>query len=182
MSLRLRLPRGRPPAVGIDSSFFNLTPPSVEAVTPTNEEIKPVISESVETSIKVEAKETKDDTTVNPEIVKIPETEKSVIRNGTEKVMSNESEIPSSLELEKSVSSNIQKPEYFSPRKVEPTSTDNLVPTDTEKPISTQGYVPDNVEGEQTATDSVTYQFTNDQGAERFVKAEPLDINPNLHS
>lgn len=53
-SLSLRLPRGRPPAVGVDSSFFNLTPPSAEAVTPTDE--KPVISENVEQSIAVEAK------------------------------------------------------------------------------------------------------------------------------
>ncbi|XP_023934672.2 tropomodulin-1 isoform X1 [Bicyclus anynana] len=36
-SLSLRLPRGRPPAVGVDSSFFNLTPPSAETTTPTCE-------------------------------------------------------------------------------------------------------------------------------------------------
>ncbi|XP_045494500.1 tropomodulin-1 isoform X3 [Colias croceus] len=35
VSLRLRLPRGRPAAVGIDPSLFNLTPPSAETPTPT---------------------------------------------------------------------------------------------------------------------------------------------------
>ncbi|XP_041970244.1 tropomodulin-1 isoform X1 [Aricia agestis] len=34
VSLSLRLPRGRPPAVGVDSSFFNLTPPSAGSLTP----------------------------------------------------------------------------------------------------------------------------------------------------
>ncbi|XP_032512517.2 tropomodulin-1 isoform X2 [Danaus plexippus] len=37
VSLSLRLPRGRPPPVGVDSSFFNLTPPSAETPTPTSE-------------------------------------------------------------------------------------------------------------------------------------------------
>lgn len=46
-SLSLRLPRGRPPAVGVDPSVFNLTPPSAEAVTPTNEEPKPVAPEPI---------------------------------------------------------------------------------------------------------------------------------------
>lgn len=55
-SLSLRLPRGRPPAVGVDSSLFNLTPPSAEAVTP-NEESR-VITEAVEESVVIEAKET----------------------------------------------------------------------------------------------------------------------------
>lgn len=54
-SLSLRLPRGRPPAVGIDSSFFNLTPPSAEAATPTNDKDVPIISENVETSITIPA-------------------------------------------------------------------------------------------------------------------------------
>ncbi|KOB73869.1 Tropomodulin [Operophtera brumata] len=54
LSLRLRAMRGRPPAVGVDSSFFNLTPPSAEAVTPTNEQ--PVISENVEQSVTVDVK------------------------------------------------------------------------------------------------------------------------------
>ncbi|XP_053604032.1 tropomodulin-1 isoform X3 [Plodia interpunctella] len=48
-SLSLRLPRGRPPAVGVDASIFNLTPPSAEAVTPT--------TENVENTITIEAKE-----------------------------------------------------------------------------------------------------------------------------
>ncbi|GBP85689.1 hypothetical protein EVAR_53935_1 [Eumeta japonica] len=37
VSLSLRLPRGRPPAVGVDNSIFRLTPPSAEAVTPTGD-------------------------------------------------------------------------------------------------------------------------------------------------
>lgn len=56
-SLSLRLPRGRPPAVGITSDFFNMTPPSAEAVTPTQELPKPIITETVEGSILVPAKE-----------------------------------------------------------------------------------------------------------------------------
>ncbi|XP_073942715.1 LOW QUALITY PROTEIN: tropomodulin [Choristoneura fumiferana] len=60
-SLSLRLPRGRPPAVGIDSSFFNMTPPSAEAVTPTNQE-KTILTENVESSVTVEAKPTEIDT------------------------------------------------------------------------------------------------------------------------
>ncbi|XP_048007504.1 tropomodulin-1 isoform X3 [Leguminivora glycinivorella] len=50
-SLSLRLPRGPPPGVGVDSSFFNMTPPSAEAVTPTEP-----ITETVEGSVTVEAK------------------------------------------------------------------------------------------------------------------------------
>ncbi|XP_059056817.1 tropomodulin-1 isoform X2 [Achroia grisella] len=61
-SLSLRLPRGRPPAVGVDSSFFNLTPPSAEAVTPTIDEQKtitdqPMTTENVEKSTVIEAAE-----------------------------------------------------------------------------------------------------------------------------
>lgn len=59
-SLSLRLPRGRPPAVGITNDFFNMTPPSAEAVTPTKDEPKPVITETVEGSIAVPAKEVSD--------------------------------------------------------------------------------------------------------------------------
>lgn len=55
VSLRLRLPRGRPPAIGIDSSFFNLTPPSAEAITPEIE--KPIHTESVENTVVIEATE-----------------------------------------------------------------------------------------------------------------------------
>ncbi|KAH9643295.1 hypothetical protein HF086_012965, partial [Spodoptera exigua] len=60
-SLQARRPRGPPPAVGIDSSFFNMTPPSAEALTPTGEEPKPVISETVETSLTVKTKAQPDD-------------------------------------------------------------------------------------------------------------------------
>lgn len=69
-SLRLRLARGRPPAVGIDSSFFNLTPPSAEAITPeieTNNVQKTIVTESVENTILIEAKE-KEETVTNGEI------------------------------------------------------------------------------------------------------------------
>lgn len=52
----MRLPRGRPPALGVDSSFFNLTPPSAEAITPTNED-KTVVTETVEQSLVVKAKD-----------------------------------------------------------------------------------------------------------------------------
>lgn len=56
-SLSLRLPRGRPPAVGISGDFFNMTPPSAEAVTPTKDEPKPILTETVEGSVLVPAKE-----------------------------------------------------------------------------------------------------------------------------
>ncbi|XP_045447004.1 tropomodulin-1 [Melitaea cinxia] len=49
-SISLRLPRGRPPAVGVDSSFFNLTPPSVETSTPTADRRildKPILDQSL---------------------------------------------------------------------------------------------------------------------------------------
>lgn len=65
-SLSLRLPRGRPPAVGIDSSFFNLTPPSAEAVTPTKDKDVPIISENVETSITIPAPAPKEPVTEIP--------------------------------------------------------------------------------------------------------------------
>ncbi|XP_030020914.1 tropomodulin-1 isoform X2 [Manduca sexta] len=56
-SLRLRLPRGPPPALGIDSSFL-MTPPCAEALTPpTPEPRRPVITENVENTVVVEAKE-----------------------------------------------------------------------------------------------------------------------------
>ncbi|XP_068631495.1 tropomodulin-1 isoform X2 [Battus philenor] len=54
-SLSLRLPRTRPSAVGIDDSFFNVTPPSVEDKTPTKEAEKKVITESVHGSVVIEA-------------------------------------------------------------------------------------------------------------------------------
>ncbi|XP_050343694.1 tropomodulin-1 isoform X2 [Nymphalis io] len=37
VSLSLRLPRGRPPAVGVASSLLNLTPPSADTLTPTSD-------------------------------------------------------------------------------------------------------------------------------------------------
>lgn len=58
------MPRGRPPAVGIDSSFFNLTPPSAEADTPTNDKDMPIVSENVETSITIPAPTPKEGTDV----------------------------------------------------------------------------------------------------------------------
>lgn len=66
-SLSLRLPRGRPPAVGIDSSFFNLTPPSAEADTPTKDKVIPIMSESVETSITIPAPTPKEPITEKPD-------------------------------------------------------------------------------------------------------------------
>ncbi|CAF4813679.1 unnamed protein product [Pieris macdunnoughi] len=54
VSLRLRLP-GRPPAVGVDASLLNLTPPSAETPTPTKETVIPVIDESVENTILIPA-------------------------------------------------------------------------------------------------------------------------------
>ncbi|CAG5016201.1 unnamed protein product [Parnassius apollo] len=54
-SLSLRLPRSRPSAVGIDNSFFNVTPPSVEDKTPTKDDGKTVITENVEGSLVIEA-------------------------------------------------------------------------------------------------------------------------------
>ncbi|XP_037964798.2 tropomodulin-1 isoform X4 [Plutella xylostella] len=46
-SLSLRLPRGRPPPVGVDSSVFDMmmTPPSAEAVTPIDEN-KPILPQN----------------------------------------------------------------------------------------------------------------------------------------
>lgn len=55
-SLSLRLPRSRPSAVGVDSSFFNITPPSVEDSTHEKEAAKPAITESVEGSVAIEAR------------------------------------------------------------------------------------------------------------------------------
>ncbi|XP_026322386.1 tropomodulin-1 isoform X2 [Hyposmocoma kahamanoa] len=66
-SLSLRLPRGRPPAVGIDSSFFNLTPPSAEAVTPTKDKDIPTMTENVETSITIPAPTPKEPVTETPD-------------------------------------------------------------------------------------------------------------------
>lgn len=60
-SLSLRLPRGRPPGVGVDSSFFNLTPPSAEAVTP---DIEQTVSMDV---ILPATTEEKDATLENPD-------------------------------------------------------------------------------------------------------------------
>ncbi|KAJ2952028.1 hypothetical protein O0L34_g4288 [Tuta absoluta] len=57
VSMMLRFPRGRPPAVALDSSFFNLTPPSAEGPTPTEEKPKHIVEESVESSITIPAKD-----------------------------------------------------------------------------------------------------------------------------
>lgn len=79
-SLSLRLPRGRPPAVGIDSSFFNLTPPSAEAVTPTKEKDIPILSENVETSITIPAPTPKEPVTEKSDA---PENQESKTDNDT---------------------------------------------------------------------------------------------------
>ncbi|VVC97399.1 unnamed protein product [Leptidea sinapis] len=63
VSLRLRLPRARPSAVGINTSLFNLTPPSAETPTPTTEAMvteNSVVTESVEKSIVIPASENLD--------------------------------------------------------------------------------------------------------------------------
>lgn len=105
-SLSLRLPRGRPPAVGVDSSFFNLTPPSAEAVTPTSE--KPV-TEIVEQSITVEAKlpEAPAESPVNVETEEKPpeitlennvEADKKEIPNAETEIINTERVIPVDVE------------------------------------------------------------------------------------
>ncbi|XP_038223103.1 tropomodulin-1 isoform X2 [Zerene cesonia] len=56
VSLRLRLPRGRPAAVGIDPSLLKLTPPSAETPTPTETVIpRRALDESVEGTVLVPA-------------------------------------------------------------------------------------------------------------------------------
>lgn len=71
-SLSLRLPRSRPPAVGIDNSFL-MTPPSAEATTPTKETKPPVQMETVEKSIVLEAKEKPVDGSPTVETSKLPD-------------------------------------------------------------------------------------------------------------
>lgn len=234
MSLSARRPRGRPPAVGVDSSFFNLTPPSAEAVTPTTEEPKPVISETVdtETSLTVKTKAQPDDrptsitigdgplqpdrTLINgiqaPVATQLekPEFEKAVT---TERVQSEttDSEKPvttgnlqpiSSENVQPMLSDNVQpvpteNVQPVSTGNVQPVSTENVqsAPTGNVQPVSTENVQPvsteDRLAGESVApvteegkeeesTDKISLP-TGEQ-VDRFVKAAPLDVNPNPHS
>ncbi|XP_075971370.1 tropomodulin isoform X3 [Anticarsia gemmatalis] len=181
-SLRLRLPRGRPPAVGIDSSLFNLTPPSVEAVTPTKEEIKPVVTESVETSLTIKAKENPDGTTVAREVVTIDSEKLDDTLNIATPATNGETPITNGVE--KPTPTETDKP---------PIETEKPVTTDAEKPVSADTVTPvpeDRLTGEtiipvkldEVKEDTNKVETPSGEQADRFVMAAPLDINPNPHS
>ncbi|XP_047525478.1 tropomodulin-1 isoform X5 [Pieris napi] len=71
VSLRLRLP-GRPPAVGVDASLLNLTPPSAETPTPTKETVIPVLDESVENTILIPADVVQEQNGRSPTTTQLP--------------------------------------------------------------------------------------------------------------
>ncbi|XP_022118148.1 tropomodulin-1 isoform X6 [Pieris rapae] len=72
VSLRLRLP-GRPPAVGVDASLLNLTPPSAETPTPTKETVMPVRDESVENTILIPADIVQEQNGRSPTTTQLPD-------------------------------------------------------------------------------------------------------------
>ncbi|XP_050562373.1 tropomodulin-1 isoform X2 [Spodoptera frugiperda] len=151
-SLSARRPRGPPPAVGIDSSFFNMTPPSAEALTPTTEEPKPVISETVETSLTVKTKAQPDD---RPTSITIGD---------------------GKLEPETPVT-NTQPVEPVTTETVAP--TDNVQPVPSEDRLAGEP-VPVAPEGKvEESSDALSLSPGEE---ERFVKATPPDVNPNPHS
>uniref|UniRef100_A0A2A4IUW4 Tropomodulin n=1 Tax=Heliothis virescens TaxID=7102 RepID=A0A2A4IUW4_HELVI len=164
-----RRPRGRPPAVGIDSSFFNMTPPSAEAVTPETEEPKPVVPETLETSLTVKTKAQPDDRPT------------STIGDGP-------------LELDKPVTNGIQTPATPEPVTAEAekpvtTDTEKPVTVETEKPVTTENVQPVPTEdrlaepvAQVTEESADKAQVPAGSQADRFVMAAPPDINPNPHS
>lgn len=152
-SLSARRPRGPPPAVGIDSSFFNMTPPSAEALTPTTEEPKPVISETVETSLTVKTKAQPDD---RPTSITIGD---------------------GKLEPETPVT-NAQPVEPVTTETVAP--TDNVQPVPSEDRLAGEP-VPAAPEGPaEDSSDKLSVPPAEE--VDRFVKASPPDVNPNPHS
>lgn len=151
-SLSARRPRGPPPAVGIDSSFFNMTPPSAEALTPTAEEPKPVISETVETSLTVKTKAQPDD---RPTSITI----------GDGKL---EPETPAT---------NTQPIEPVTTETVAP--TENVQPVPSEDRLAGEP-VPVAPEGKVEESPDALSLTQGEE--ERFVKATPPDVNPNPHS
>ncbi|CAD0197276.1 unnamed protein product [Chrysodeixis includens] len=158
-SLSARRPRGRPPAVGIDSSFFNMTPPSAEAVTPTKEEPTPIIGGSVETPVAVEAKPDGTPTeavTVPPEITEQP------VSNGIE------APIPTAT---RPVTPEVEEKPIITDNVGNPIPEDRLAD---ETPI--QSPIP-----EEHAEESADKTEPAAE-AERFVLAARPDINPNPHS
>lgn len=191
VALNLRLPRGRPPAVGIDSSFFNLTPPSAEAVTPTKE-IRPVVNETVETSATIKAPRKPSVPTAATDIVTI-DGEKTIT------AMPNNVDSPKPLLFEagKPVTNGIERPLSTDVTQPASSNTEKQVSIDTEKPVSTitekpesaedrlsgETIIPVKVDGEKAdEIDSDTIKLPTGEQLDRFVLAAPPDVNPNPHS
>lgn len=168
-SLSLRLPRGRPPALGVDSSFFNLTPPSAEALTPTEE--NKVITETVEQSVVVEAKEP---VTNTPETVKESATENRTVEGGvTDNGVDRVSEMPITQIILTDQTPIITDRELPATETV----TNTLQPESTERvdvPPTVERVVPVDLEGETGLTKEAT--------TDKFVLAERPDYNPSPHS
>ncbi|XP_026737011.1 tropomodulin-1 isoform X2 [Trichoplusia ni] len=156
VSLSLRRPRGRPPAVGIDSSFFNMTPPSAESVTPTKEEPKPIISEIVDTSSTVQAQPDGTEAVTAPEPIEKP------VSNGFEAPIATQ---PVTPEIEE-----------------KPIITDNVGNPIPEDRLTEEAPVESSETPIEKAEESADKTESTGEQADRFVLAARPDINPNPHS
>nr|XP_021200513.2 tropomodulin-1 isoform X4 [Helicoverpa armigera] len=172
VSLSMRRPRGRPPAVGIDSSFFNMTPPSAEAVTPIAEEPKPLVSETMETSLTVKTKAQPDDD--RPTSITIGDGPLELDKPVTNGIQTPATPEPVT-EAEKPVTTDAEKPVTTDEEK--PVITDNVQPVPTENRLEP---APVTEEKKDENVDKV--EVPTGEQADRFVMAAPPDINPNPHS
>lgn len=160
----MRLPRGRPPAIGIDNNFFNLTPPSVEAVTPTNED-KPIVKQAVETKSEENLNATQ---IQNKNIDKPPINEIEMVES-IEKPVSTENLIPN----ENPVSNDTER--LVSENMVNLSAIEDRLSGETIIPVKLENDKAEDVERSEI-------KLPTDDQVERFVLAAPLDINPNPHS
>lgn len=182
-----------------------MTPPSAEAVTPTKEEPKPVITETVdtETSLTVKAKPAQpDDRPTSITIGDGPLPSDRPLTNGMqapvateleqpvtelEKPVTTETEHAAPTETEKPVTTeNVQlvPSENVQPvpgENVQPVPTENVQPVPTEDRLAGEPVAPKTEEGKvEESTDKI--ELPSGAQVERFVKAAPPDLSPEPHS